>query len=229
MNQVQKMFTTMPTKTFATLKEQGDYTCLSVAPGIVNKHFTAQQLLTIAQLAGETGAIKYSAAHRLLVSVETARVEEVTAAFQEVDLYIYPAGNVATFKWCDFCDGEKLHAKDLAEQLFTEVEGLATKYRLRIGFNACASACYNAVYDDIALVYYQEQVDIWVGAVPMGRHAKPGKLVAKKVPAQDITGLLIALLNFYNTNAKDNEEFYKFAKRQQFFQEWLEQYRGNAI
>lgn len=227
--QVDKMFADMPEKTFATLRRTGDFTCLSIAPGIVNKHFTSAQLLTIAQIAGQTGAIKYSAAHRLLVTVETARLEEVEQAFEKVGLYIYPSGMNATFKWCDFCDGEKLEAKSVAEELFAEIEGYATISRVRIGFNACAEACYNAVYDDIALVYHNEAFDIWIGAVPMGRHAKAGHLIAKKVPATTITVLLQALLDFYNKEARPQEPFYRFAKRHGYFEQWFAEKRGSTI
>lgn len=212
---------TMPSKTFATLREQGDFTCLAVAAGIINKHFTPQQFTTIAEIVGDTGAIKYSASHCLLITVETHRVEKVIETFSAADLHVLSRGNVASFKWCDFCDGQELHALELAHELFDVVEGFETKQRVRIGFNACASACYNAVYDDIRLVYHSGSVDIWVGAIPMGRQAKPGVLVAKKVPEQRLTSLLLALLEVYNEQAKDNEPFYKFAKRNHFLQQWF--------
>ncbi len=214
---------TMPNKTFATLREEGDFTCLSVAPGIINKHFSAKQLTTIAEMVGDTGAIKYSASHCLLITVEAQRVEKIIEAFEAVDLYVLPKGNVALFKWCDFCDGQELPALELAQELYDAVEGFETKQRVRIGFNACASACYNAVYDDIGLVYHSGSVDIWVGAIPMGRQAKPGVLVAKKVPEQRLTSLLLALLQLYNEQAKDHEAFSKFAKRHDFLQQWFDE------
>ncbi|WP_413367755.1 hypothetical protein [Lysinibacillus sp. 3P01SB] len=53
-------------------------------------------------------------------------------------------------------------------ELLQSIEGMASKKRLRIGFNAGDSACYNAVYDDITLIYHDGYVDLTAGAVQMG-------------------------------------------------------------
>ena len=39
----------IPEKTFATLNEHGEYTCLGISPGIINKHYTPAQFQKMAE------------------------------------------------------------------------------------------------------------------------------------------------------------------------------------
>ena len=90
-------------------------------------------------------------------------------ALQEAGLYVAPSGSIIAMKACDFCDGEKMEAAPITEQLYHAIAGITVPARVRVNINGCASACYNAVYDDIGLVYQQESFDVYLGAVPMGQ------------------------------------------------------------
>ncbi|GLC88440.1 sulfite reductase [Lysinibacillus piscis] len=188
---------TMPTKTFATLKEAEAFTRLAISPGIINKHLTGQQLRLLAELE-EIGAVKYSASHSLLLSVPTEQLEEVQHKLLAVKFYILPAGNCAVFKNCDFCDGEKMETLPFFTALFEKLEGYSTKRRLRIGYNACASACYNAVLDDIALIVKEDVADIYAGAIQMGKKANAGQLLYENIALTDVEPTLLKLIDTYN-------------------------------
>lgn len=92
--------------------------------------------------------------------------------------------------------------------------------RLRLNVNGCASACYNAVYDDIALIYQKDSFDVYLGAVPMGANAQAGTLFAKRIPVNQIEGYLHAIILLYKEHARPNEPFYKFYRRTKTADYW---------
>lgn len=108
------------------------------------------------------------------------------------------------------------------KEMLQFIEGMASKKRLRIGFNACASACYNAVYDDIALIYHDGYVNLTAGAVQMGRHAKPGELLVKKVPEAFVFVLVQKLIERYSVESSEIETFAVYIKRHPELAECLE-------
>ncbi|MGE7093586.1 precorrin-3B methylase [Lysinibacillus sp. NPDC048646] len=210
----------IPEKTFATLNEHGGYTRLAVSPGMINKHYTAAQFQKMAEVVGESGAIKYSASYSILLSVPTNEVAQTIKSLQEAGLYIAKQGSVVAMKACDFCDGDKMEAAAITEQLYKALAGMDVPKRVRLNVNGCASACYNAVYDDIGLVYQKDSFDIYLGAVPMGAHAQAGTLFAKRVPIQHIEGFLQQIITLYKENRRQEEPFYRFYRRTKTAEFW---------
>lgn len=217
MNAFQK---NVPDQTFETLNRHGEFTRLAVSPGIINKHYTPAQFQKIAEIAGEKGAIKYSVSYSILVSIPTSDASEAVQALQEAGLYVVPSGPIIAMRACDFCDGEKMEAAPITEQLYHAMVGMTVPARVRVNINGCASACYNAVYDDIGLVYQQESFDVYLGAVPMGAKAQAGNLFAKRVDVTQIEDVLLHLINLYKEQARPNEPFYKFYRRTKSAEYW---------
>ncbi|MGA3675859.1 precorrin-3B methylase [Lysinibacillus agricola] len=204
----------IPDKTFEKLNHNGEFTCLAVSPGIINKHYTPAQFQTIAKVVGETGAIKYSPSYSILVSIPTVDVADTTKELQDAGLYVATKkGPIVAMKACDFCDGDKMEAAPITQQLYQSLEGIAVPTRLRLNVNGCASACYNPVYDDIGLVYQKDSFDVYLGAVPMGAKAQAGTLFAKRVAVDRIESFLHEIIRLYNEHARPNEPFYKFYRR----------------
>lgn len=200
----------MPARTFAKLNAAGDFVSLTVRPGLINKHVTAEQLQVLAQLADEA-AVKYSAGHSFIVSVEQQKLEAVVAKLTAVGLYAIQPGARAVVKCYDFCDGDRLEALSFARELLQQIEQLPMKKRLRIGFNACTEACYNAVRDDIGLVYHNGYIDLYAGAVQMGRRASSGTLWKRKIPEHELLPLLQNILSDFEQS--DCKTFAAFVKR----------------
>ncbi|MDD1502795.1 precorrin-3B methylase [Lysinibacillus sp. CNPSo 3705] len=203
----------IPEKTFAKLNREGEFTRLAVSPGIINKHYTPAQFQTIAEVVGARGAIKYSASYSILLSIPTIELTTAKRKLEKVGLYIAKQGQIVAMKACDFCDGDKMEAAQITEELYQQLEGLEVPSRICINMNGCASACYNAVYDDIGLVYQKDSFDVYLGAVPMGKHAQAGELFMKKVSVQHIENLLQEIIRVYQERAYQKEPFYKFYKR----------------
>ncbi|MGE8037127.1 precorrin-3B methylase [Lysinibacillus sp. KCTC 33748] len=203
----------IPDKTFEKLNNNGDFTRLAVSPGIINKHYTPAQFQTMAKVIGETGAIKYSASYSILLSISTVEVEKKIEELEDAGLYVAKQGPIVAMKACDFCDGDKMEAAPITEKLYHSLEGITVPTRLRVNVNGCASACYNAVYDDIGLVYQKDSFDVYLGAVPMGANATAGTLFAKKVGVELIEGFLKQIIELYKEHARPNEPFYKFHRR----------------
>ncbi|KOY83518.1 precorrin-3B methylase [Lysinibacillus macroides] len=224
MNAFQK---NIPDQTFETLNRQGDFTRLVISPGIINKHYTPAQFQTIAEVVGERGAIKYSASYSLLLAIPTSDVKEAIYTLQQAGLYIMSSGAIIAMKACDFCDGEKMEAAPITEQLYHTLEGVTVPARVRVNINGCASACYNAVYDDIGLVYQQDSFDVYLGAVPMGAKAQAGTLFAKRVAVAKIEVFVQHIIQLYQTYARPNEPFYKFYRRTKSDDFWQRLSRNN--
>ncbi|WP_337983800.1 precorrin-3B methylase [Lysinibacillus sp. C5.1] len=210
----------IPECTFEKLNIDGQFTRLAVSPGIINKHYTPAQFQKIAEVVGDSGAIKYSAYYNLLLSIPTQTVQDVISELQEAGLYMTPSGSIVAFKACDFCDGERMEAAEITEQLYIELQGQTVPSRLRLNVNGCASACYNAVYDDIGLVYQKDSFDVYLGAIPMGAKAQAGTLFAKGVSAQEIASFLQRIIGVYQQHARPNEPFYKFYRRTNTAEYW---------
>jgi precorrin-3B C17-methyltransferase len=209
-----------PDRTFEKLNTNGNFTRLAVSPGIINKHYTPAQFQKIAEVVGESGAIKYSASYSILLSVPTIKVNEIISELQEEGLYIAKQGPIVAIKACDFCDGDKMEAAEITEQLYEALQEETVPSRLRLNINGCASACYNAVYDDIGLVYQKDSFDVYIGAVPMGANAKAGTLFAKRVSVQKIEGFLQQIISLYQKQARSNEPFHKFYRRTHSAEYW---------
>ncbi|UDK97068.1 precorrin-3B methylase [Lysinibacillus sphaericus] len=210
----------IPECTFEKLNIDGQFTRLAVSPGIINKHYTPAQFQKIAEVVGDSGAIKYSASYNLLLSIPTQTVQDVISELQEAGLYMTPSGSIIAFKACDFCDGERMEAAEITEQLYIELQGQTVPSRLRLNVNGCASACYNAVYDDIGLVYQKDSFDVYLGAIPMGAKAQAGTLFAKGVFVQEIARFLQRIIGVYQQHARPNEPFYKFYRRTNTAEYW---------
>lgn len=221
----------IPGKTFAKLNSKGEFTLLAVSPGIINKHYTPEQFQTIAEVVGVSGAIKYSASYNILLSVPTIELTTAKRKLEKAGLYIAKQGQIVAMKACDFCDGDKMEAATITEELYQQLDGLEVPSRIRINMNGCASACYNAVYDDIGLVFQKESFDVYLGAVPMGKNAQAGELFVKKVPVQYIEILLQEIIRVYKELARPKEPFYKFYKRTKEADYWktIKNYPGNRV
>ncbi|MGE7691395.1 precorrin-3B methylase [Lysinibacillus sp. NPDC097214] len=210
----------IPDKTFEKLNNNGDFTRLAISPGIINKHYTSAQFQTIAKVVGETGAIKYSASYSILLSIPTVDVEKTIEELENASLFVSKQGPIVAMKACDFCDGDKMEAAPITEKLYHSLEGITVPTRLRVNVNGCASACYNAVYDDIGLVYQKDSFDVYLGAIPMGANAQAGTLFAKRVGVKHIEVFLKRIIELYKEHARPNEPFYKFYRRTKCADYW---------
>ncbi|WP_071460706.1 precorrin-3B C(17)-methyltransferase [Bacillus massilinigeriensis] len=186
---------------------------LAVSPGVAEKKFTPQQLLLLAELAGETGTIEYTPHHHLLVKLPGVDMNETTRLLLEAGLLLHPVGDVVQLKACDFCDGDKKDAIPYAEGIQERISGMAVPKELKIGFNGCGMACYGAVHEDIGLVFRKGKFDLFLGAKTVGRTAHSGQPVAEGIEPDEVVDMIAKIVDEYKQNAHPNERFYKYFKR----------------
>lgn len=185
----------------------------AVSPGLVNKHFTPQQLIAISEAAGERGTIEYTPHHYVLLKTETSNPQPIIEKLKEAGLSLAPTGDVVTIKACDFCNGDKGDAIPYTEQLGRELGGLDVPKELRIGVNGCGMACYGAVNEDIGIVYRKGAFDLFLGAKVVSRTAHPGVYVAEGIPPERVVPMLTGIVEEYRESGHPNERFFKYFKR----------------
>ncbi|MDX8367327.1 precorrin-3B C(17)-methyltransferase [Cytobacillus sp. IB215665] len=186
---------------------------VAVSPGVVNKKFTPQQMLVLADVVGDKGTMEYTINHQILLHIPTTSPETVTNKLTDVGFLLAPVGDVATMKACDFCDGEKFDSISQAEEIQALIGGIDVPKELHIGFNGCAMACYGAVNDDIGIVFRKGKFDLFLGAKTVGRTAHAGQLVAEGIEPERLVPLIQNIVGEYKEKGHPNERFHKYYKR----------------
>ncbi|CAM4390245.1 precorrin-3B C(17)-methyltransferase [Paenibacillus tarimensis] len=185
----------------------------AVSPGVASKKLSPEQLMLIAEAAGERGEVEYTTQHQLILRVPTSDPEAVTGKLREAGLLLMPLGDVALVKACDFCNGEKDESIPYAEQLAAAWNGRRMPKELKIGFNGCGMACYGAVHDDIGIIYRRGKFDLFLGAKPVGRNAHAGQPVAEGIEPSELVATVERIVAAYAEHGHPNERFHKFFKR----------------
>ncbi|MBG9943506.1 precorrin-3B C(17)-methyltransferase [Brevibacillus formosus] len=185
----------------------------AVSPGVANKKITPQQMMAIAEVAGEKGEIEYTPHHQMILRVPTANPDSITSRLRELGLILSPIGDVLQVKACDFCDGEKKDSIPYADELHQKLGGKEMPKELKIGFNGCGMACYGAVQEDIGIVFRKGKFDLFLGAKTVGRNAHSGIPVAEGIEKEEIVPLVERIVNRFKKEAFPNERFHKFFQR----------------
>ena len=186
---------------------------IAVSPGVANKKFSSEQLVLLANLAGDEGEIEYTTAHQFILRTVTGDPEHIAKCLRDGGMTVLPVGDVIKVKACDFCDGEKHEGIPFAEEISRRLAGIPVEKELRIGFNGCAMSYYGAVNEDIGLVFRKGKFDLFLGGKTTGRNATPGQRVAEGIPAEEMPDLLERIVTHYRENAFPDERFHKFFAR----------------
>ncbi|MEC1721560.1 precorrin-3B C(17)-methyltransferase [Schinkia azotoformans] len=186
---------------------------VAVSPGVANKNFTPQQMMTLAEVVGDNGTIQYSTDHQIHLTIPTSDPDEIIEKLRNSGLSLSPVGDVLTVKACDFCDGEKKDAIPIAEELHKKLGGIDLPKELKLGINGCGMACYGAVKEDIGLVHRQGKFDLFIGAKPVGRTAHAGQIVEEGIEPSKVVKIIEEIINEYKEKGHPGERFFKFFKR----------------
>ncbi|WP_139488620.1 precorrin-3B C(17)-methyltransferase [Brevibacillus dissolubilis] len=186
---------------------------VGVSPGVATKRFTSDQMRVLADLTENGGEMNYTIEHQIILRIPQVNPDEVVAQLEAVGFLVFPIGQVAQVKACDFCDLEKDESIPIAEELAQKLDGLEMPKELKIGFNGCGMACYGAVMEDIGLVYRRGAYDLFLGGKRIGRNAHPGQRVAEGVPADQIIEVVEQVVMEFKKRGHIDERFHKFFKR----------------
>ncbi|MCM3654537.1 precorrin-3B C(17)-methyltransferase [Metabacillus litoralis] len=186
---------------------------LAVSPGIANKKFTSEQMITLAEVVGSEGTMEYTPHHQIYLKIPTNKPEVITKKLSDVDFLIEPIGDVFQVKACDFCDGDKKDSIPHAEELHQKLSGLELPKELKVGFNGCGMACFGAVNEDIGIIFRKGKFDLFLGAKTVGRTAHAGQPVAEGIEPDKIVEVIEKIIYEYKENGHPNERFFKYFKR----------------
>jgi precorrin-3B C17-methyltransferase len=186
---------------------------VGVAPGIANKKFSPRQMSLLARIVGDKGEMEYTPHHQVILRIPTDHPDGIVSELKSEGLLVFPIGDVAQVKACDFCNLEKDEAIPVAEELNRAIGGLKTPKELKIGLNGCGMACYGAVLEDIGIVYRRGAYDLFLGGKKTGRNAHAAQPVAEGIPAEQIVATVERIFREYVGKGHPNEKFHKFFKR----------------
>ncbi|MBA4603697.1 precorrin-3B C(17)-methyltransferase [Thermoactinomyces mirandus] len=186
---------------------------LVVSPGVVNKKFTPQQLVLLANLAGDEGEIEYTPHHCIILRVPGDQTDQVAEQLTDAGLLVSPAGNRVLLKACDFCEGRKNGAIPYVEELNRRLGRLQVPGELKIGFNGCGMACYGAVTEEIGIVYRRGTFDLFLGGKSTGTGAHPAQKIGEGIPPAKLVETVERVVREYAAKGDPNERFHKFFKR----------------
>ncbi|RBW67890.1 precorrin-3B C(17)-methyltransferase [Bacillus taeanensis] len=186
---------------------------LAVSPGIANKKFTSEQMMTLAEVVGSEGSMEYTPHHQIYLRIPTSEPEVITKKLSDVGFLLEPIGDVFQLKACDFCEGEKKDSIPYAEELHRKLSGFELPKELKVGFNGCGMACYGAVKEDIGIVFRKGKFDLFLGAKTVGRTAHAGQPVAEGIEPEKIIEVIENIVYEYKEKGHPNERFFKYFKR----------------
>lgn len=186
---------------------------VGVSVGVADKRFTSQQMRLLADLTEDGGEMLYTPEHQILLKLPNVSPEEVIAELKQAGFYLFPIGQVAQVKACDFCNMEKDESIPYAEALARSLDGLAMPKELKIGVNGCGMACYGAVLEDIGLVYRRGAFDLFLGGKRISRSAHPGQRVEEGILPEQIVEVVEGIVAEYKAKGHVDERFHKFFKR----------------
>lgn len=186
---------------------------LAVSPGVANKKFTPEQMMTLAEVVGSEGTMEYTPHHQIYLKIPTSSPEVITEKLRDVGFLLEPIGDVFQLKACDFCDGEKKDSIPYAEELHQKLSGLELPKELKVGFNGCGMACFGAVKEDIGIVFRKGRFDLFLGAKTVGRTAHAGQPVAEGIEPDKIVEVIEKIIYEYKEKGHPNERFFKYFKR----------------
>jgi precorrin-3B C17-methyltransferase len=186
---------------------------LAVSPGIANKKFTPQQMMTLAEVVGSEGSMEYTPHHQIILRIPTSEPDVITEKLGDVGFLVEPIGDVFQLKACDFCEGEKKDSIPHAEEIHRKLGGLELPKELKIGFNGCGMACFGAVNEDIGIIFRKGKFDLFLGAKTVGRTAHAGQPVAEGIEPDKIVEIIENIVYEYKEKGHPNERFFKYFKR----------------
>src|SRR5690606_37510304 len=131
----------------------------------------------------------------------------------EAGFLLGPVGDVVQVKACDFCEGRKATAIPYAEQLQQKLGGQAVPKVVHIGFNGCGMACYQAVNEDLGIIYRKVGFVLFMGGKTVGRTAHQGRQVATGLLSEQLLSAVEQIVAAYQEEGNPNERFYKFFER----------------
>ena len=131
----------------------------------------------------------------------------------QTGLHLYEDEDLATLKKCNFCDGEKTQSLPWLEKLNALLAQTKVPGQLHIGFNGCGRACHGAVMEDIGIVYFRGEFEVYTGGKRVGRNVRLPMQSCLHLSGDEMLSQVESLLKRYQKEAFEGEKFFKYILR----------------
>jgi precorrin-3B C17-methyltransferase len=116
-------------------------------------------------------------------------------------------------KKCNFCEGDKIESLpwlNLLNQILFEMNYPG---QLHIGFNGCGRSCHGAVMEDIGVVYFRGEFEVYVGGKRMGRNVRLPLFTHLHLTGDEMISVVKNVVKRYQGEAFQGEKFFKYILR----------------
>ena len=178
-----------------------------VTPHIVGGLTTAQQLRHIADIADQyNGSLKIVGNAITIMGLTLADGEKAISSLGcKGESFIAKAVRAVSF--CPgkpSCPRALQDSTPLGTKLDEDFFGLELPGKLRIAVSACPNCCVEPLVKDIGMYGTAKGYTLAVGG-NSGLKAQIAKVVAEKIPAQEIPAIIHSILAYYRTHGKTKE------------------------
>ncbi|MFS0725676.1 nitrite reductase [Paenibacillus sp. 1P07SE] len=182
--------------------------------GVGGTLFQPQQLALLGEIVGDDAQIEMTPFKQLYVAVEEEKLEDIKAQLRTAGLDIqeacfYTKNLIA----CNFCRGEQEAGLDIAKTLDRAVAGHPVPSPIKIGYAGCALGTSEPLLKDISVVKMRDTFDLYVGGEAKGLKARLAKLLFSGLTADQLTPVLMRLIQDYQQNGKKKETYARYTDR----------------
>lgn len=178
-----------------------------VTPHIPGGLTTANQLRQIADMADQYGgSLKIVGNTITIIGISIADGEKVIA-----ELGCKPESFIAkAVRSVSFCPGKPncpralQDSSQLGMKLDEEFFGYELPGKLRIAVSGCPNCCVEPLVKDIGMYGTAKGYTLGVGG-SSGLQAQVAKIIAEKIPAEEISSIVSSILNYYKEHGKSKE------------------------
>jgi precorrin-3B C17-methyltransferase len=148
-----------------------------------------------------------------LVLVTTKIPDDAMTLLKNKGIYLFSDENYIVVKKCNFCDGEKTESLPWLEKLNNLLGDSKVPGLLNIGFNGCGMSCHGAVMEDIGIVYFRGEFEVYVGGRHMGRYVRLPLHVHKNLDGSQMIETVLNVVSRYKNEGFKGEKFFKYIMR----------------
>jgi len=128
-------------------------------------------------------------------------------------LYLYDDEEYILIKTCNFCDGEKPESLVWLDILNKSLADIHVPGQLHIGFNGCGMSCHGAVMEDIGIVYFRGEFEVYIGGKKMGRNVRLPLHTHLHLSGEEMISIVMNLVARYKNEGFEKEKFFKYILR----------------
>ncbi|MGG0717186.1 nitrite reductase [Robertmurraya massiliosenegalensis] len=174
----------------------------------------AKQLIVIAEYMDDDSELELTTFQQLYIEIPESRSEEITEKFHEVELSVYPVGNVVkSLRTCNFCKGAEEEGMPVAIELNKRISGKPVPFTLRPAYTGCSVGCGEPLVNDIGIMKVRDKYDLYVAGKAKGKDAQVGTLFMDQLEPEQLYEVVDKIIDIYAENGKKREPFFKFVNR----------------